>query len=409
MRESRTVSARFGLERLRVRGFRSVRDATLRPGPVCALVGEANAGKSNLLAAVHALLGPGAPALVDGDRARGGDGVVRIEADVGGGGSLLLEDVPGRDVAGSRADTPAVLFLPTALRAESVVAAPVQHGAAGQAAGILEAAFTAQVAPHGRDRSATSPALALLHGIESCCTSGVSGVVLLVEEPELYLRPQAQRYLYRLLRRFADGGNQVLYSTHAPAFLNVARLEELALIEHHSSEGTRIVQPAPLPATKDFRALSEFDTERSELFLARAALLVEGRTEKIVFPFVFEALGRDPDREAISIVECGGKGNLPLFIRICQATGIPYVVVHDRDAEPGREPIPGERERNELIAELAGAERTIVLEPDFEGIAGLRGHSHKPERALERFRTARAEVPEPLARAAELVLSLARD
>ena len=403
------MSAQFGIEHLRVRGFRSLRDATLRPTSVCALVGEANAGKSNLLAAIRTLLDPGAPALAENDRARGGDAVVRIEADIRGGGSLAFESGPGRDVAVSSAGAPSVLFLPAALRSESVVAAPVEGGAAGQAAELLEAAFAAQVAPHDRDGSATAPALSFLRGIESCCTSGVTGIVLLVEEPELYLRPQAQRYLYRLLRRFADGGNQVIYSTHAPAFLNVARLEELALVEHHRDAGTRILQPAALPATKDFRALSEFDSERSELFLARAALLVEGRTEKLVFPFVFAAIGRDADREAISIVECGGKGNLPLFIRICQATGIPYVVVHDRDAQPGREPLAGDRERNALIAELAGEEQTIVLEPDFEGVAGLRGRSHKPERALERFAARDAEVPEPLARAAELVLALARD
>ncbi|MEX2210798.1 MAG: TOPRIM nucleotidyl transferase/hydrolase domain-containing protein [Gaiellaceae bacterium] len=403
------MSAHFGIEQLRVRGFRSVRDATLRPPALCALVGEANAGKSNLLAAVRALLDPGAPAVTDEDRARDGDGVVRIEADIRSGESLVFEDSPGRDIARSAAGAPSVLFLPAALRSGSVVAAPVRRGAAGKAAELLGSAFAAQVAPHDRDGSATAPALSFLHGLESCCAFGVTGVVLLVEEPELYLRPQAQRYLYRLLRRFADGGNQVIYSTHAPAFLNVARLEELALVEHHRKAGTRIVQPEPLPATKDFRALSEFDSERSELFLARAALLVEGRTEKLVFPFVFEALGHDPDQEAISIVECGGKGNLPLFIRICQATGIPYVVVHDRDAQPGRDPLAGERERNALIAELAGDERTIVLEPDFEGVAGLRGRSHKPQRALERFRTPGAEVPGPLARAAELVLALARD
>jgi Overcoming lysogenization defect protein-like, TOPRIM domain len=39
----------------------------------------------------------------------------------------------------------------------------------------------------------------------------------------------------------------------------------------------------------------------------------------------------DPDREAISIIECGGKPNIPLFTRICRGTGIPFVVVHDSD------------------------------------------------------------------------------
>lgn len=44
------------IAQLRVRGFRSVVDARLAPGRMCALVGEAQVGKSNLLAAVNALL-----------------------------------------------------------------------------------------------------------------------------------------------------------------------------------------------------------------------------------------------------------------------------------------------------------------------------------------------------------------
>ena len=64
--------------------------------------------------------------------------------------------------------------------------------------------------------------------------------------------------------------------------------------------------------------MCEFDAERAELFFSRAAILVEGMTEKMAFPFVFGALGHDADREQISIVECGGKSNLPLFVEICK-------------------------------------------------------------------------------------------
>ena len=97
-----------------------------------------------------------------------------------------------------------------------------------------------------------------------------------------FLKPQTQRYLYRRLRALAAAGNQVLYSTHAPAFLNVARLEELVLVRHSPRRGTHVVQPQPLDADEAFRVVSEFDAERSELFLARSAILVEGRTEKLV-------------------------------------------------------------------------------------------------------------------------------
>jgi hypothetical protein len=387
----------IGLAQLRVRGFRSIRDASLRPGPVCALVGEANAGKSNMLAAVRALLDPAAAPLEPGDTVDGA--AIRIEARTASGVRLRLDAKPPQAAKVSRDGAPEVLFLPAELRAGPVVAR-AHDGTAARAAALF--GHPPRTAGEGR----TAPALAFVHGLETACSEELRGLVLLVEEPELYLRPQSQRYLYRLLHAFGANGNQVLYSTHAPAFLNVARLDELALTVHEPGAGTRIHQPEPRPATSDFRALSEFDAERSELFLARAAILVEGRTEQLVFPFVFQALGHDADREGISVVECGGKGNLPLFVRVCQAARIPYVVVHDRDAPPSREPIPGERVRNELIASVAGPARTIVLEPDFEGVAGLEGSGHKPERARERF-SAGAEVPEPLRRAAELALALA--
>ena len=191
--------------------------------------------------------------------------------------------------------------------------------------------------------------------------------MLLIEEPELFLPPQSQRYLHRLLRTFAEAGNQVLYSTHSAAFLDVSRLDELALVEWGPSEGTTIVHPEPLPAAASFRALSELDAERSELFLARAALLVEGRTEKMTLPFVFRALGHDADRLGISIVECGGKPNIPLFVRICRAARVPFVAVHDRDAPSGKKPIHGERVLNAQIQELAGPENVVAAHPRLRG------------------------------------------
>ena len=385
-----------------VRGFRSAREVSFSLAPMCALVGEANAGKSNLIAAIRAVLDPTAPPLGPGDAAKGGDGTISVRVGLSGGGEALLSGTVESHSVARPADAPAILFLPSERRGDAVLAESRPQSAEAERA--LEV-FEQAVAKGGP--SAAGPALAVVEALERCCSFGLRGLVLLIEEPELYLRPQAQRYLYRLLREFAAGGNQVVYSTHSPSFLSVARLDELVFVERLPETGTRAVQPRPVTPDEDFRVLTEFDAARSELFLARAVVLVEGQTEKLALPFVFAALGYDPDREAISIVECGGKPNIPLFARICRAAGVPVVVVHDSDRRPGGKVTAAEQALNALIGEVSGEHR-IVLDPDFEAIAGIEGRGRKPERAWRRFASlGRSELPRPLVRAAELAVSLA--
>ena len=396
-----------GLTSVRVRGFRSARDLEFAPGPVAALVGEAKAGKSNLLRALWALLDPASPPFTEADLSRRGDGTISIEATLGDGSSATLEARPPEPGRREAAATPPVMFMPSALRTSSLVASAGPEATPGT--GLMGFFLTAleERGAATEPRSDAVPALSLLHALEESCSNGVEGVVFLIEEPELFLRPQGQRYLYRLLRRLASAGNQVIYSTSAPTFLNVGRLNELAFVWQDADRGSKVVQPEPLGPDEVFRMSSEFDAERSELFLARAAVLVEGRTEKLVLPFVFRTLGRDPDREAITIVECGGKSNIPVFARICEAIGVPFVVIHDRDAVAGEEPNESEQTLNALIATLVPRDRIVMLEPDFEMVAGLGGHRRKPERAWNFFASlSPSEVPEPLARAAQITLEL---
>lgn len=384
------------IKRIRVRQFRSIREAELSVGGVTALVGEASAGKSNLLAAIALGLG-GAP----GETAASHPGVViSIDAETSSGPVTIAYPADA-------AETPTggwpVAMLPSSLRDGAILDPAFAHNPHSGIA-TLAAAIRQQSAHR------TSPgarAEAFVAAIEVCCKGTVSGVMLLIEEPEQFLRPQAQRYLYRLLHQFAAAGNQVVYSTHAPAFVNVARLDEVAVIYRSPREGTQVHQAEPVPAGDEFRVMSEFDAERGELFLADVAVLVEGRTEKLALPHVFRALGVDIDRQGISIVECGGKSNLPLFVRLCQASGVPFLVLHDRDAEAQEEPIPSERRTNDTLRVLAGDAGVFELAPDFEAVAGLRDRQHKPEQAWRRFRGLPASaVPAELARLVTAAVAL---
>lgn len=404
--------APFGLTGVHVRGYRSLKDTSFRPGTISAIVGEPSTGKSNLLTAIWALLDPRAAPLSRDDvpeDTRAPTGPIRIVGELADGSTISVSGTPPDPYMAEGSSRPPALFFPAGLRDGPIVAPPSPDRGPHPLEDLVREAV-ARAHPDGWSHPSGGAASAhgLVAGFEAWRDIGLTGVIVLMEEPELFLPPQAERYLYRLLRLVAAQGNQVLYSTHSPAFLNVVRLDELVFTERRPKVGTLLLQPDPLPADEEFRAFSEFDSSRSELFLARAAVLVEGLTEKLTLPFVFEALGHDPDRERISIIECGGKGNIPLFGRISRAVGLPFVAVHDRDAPEGAEPSDAERQLNALIADVAGDDR-VELTPDFEGVAGIHGDRQKPARAWRRFADLGADtVPEPLAEVVERAVALAQ-
>jgi hypothetical protein len=356
---------------LAVRDFRSLHDLHLGLGPIAALVGEGRAGSTSILLALRAAVDPQGAAPAPSD-VREGATALHLAARTAGGELLTVHGrPPALRVAGPAAARPAVLVLDGAGRGDEAVA--------------------------------------VVDGLERRLAEGLRHTLILADEPELHLRPQAQRWYARLLRRAADQGNQVVYATRSAAFLNVARLHELVYVERRGPGGTTALRPPPLTPDEDFRILSEFDAERAELLLARAALLVEGETEKLALPFVFAALGEDADREGISIVECGGKANILLFARVCAAVGVPFVVLFDRDARPGRRPSAVDRHLHAQLRSLAGAAHTIELAPDFEAVAHLQRGGHKPERAWRRFaHLPVGAMPPALVRAARVTVELAR-
>ena len=374
------------LSEIRVVNFRSARRLMLRPGPVCAFIGEPGAGKSNVLIALRALLDPSfdlsATDITFGERG------VSIGATLADGRSISLDD---------RTGAPPIVHFPTSLRGGDLVSATSDSPSAEAIRGVIGEAL--ELAP--------APRVALIRGLEACVPE-FSGVVFAIEEPELFLAPHAHRYLRRLIGRLAEGGNQIFFTTHAPGLLSLASLDEVNLVTRDELGVTAVERLRPIRVDDAFRVMCEFDAERSELFFSRAAILVEGMTEKITLPLVFRALGHDPDGEQISIVECGGKTNMPLFIEICRRARVPFVVVHDSDLWPEREPLEDNLRMNALIRRLAGARRTVVLEPDFEGVAEFHGRGPKPERAWSRLADLGPdELPEPLVRAVRLVLDAA--
>ena len=253
------------IDQVTISGFRGARDVALVPGSTCVLVGESSSGKSTVLSAIWTLLEAAAPMPTGEDVSRGHTRV-HVEAVVGDR-TLFLDARPPATINLNREGAPPALFFPANLRPTTLLA-PADHPAK-RAIGVVRALETN---PDG--------GLSLVRSIAALDEARVRGLVILIEEPELYLSPPAQRHLHRLLRKLsARGRNQVLYSTHSPVFLGVDRLDELVLVRHDDRTGTKLLQPEALSLKRASRMSAEIDAERAEIFLSRAVLFVEGRTE----------------------------------------------------------------------------------------------------------------------------------
>jgi predicted ATP-dependent endonuclease of OLD family len=178
------------------------------------------------------------------------------------------------------------------------------------------------------------------------------GAILLIEEPEMFLHPQMQRSLYKTLREIGKT-NQIIYTTHSPHFVSVPDYDEVLLVRK-GLDGTVVVK-SDLPTNDKRREklIKELDPERNELFFATRLLLVEGDTEKLALPEYAVKFGIDLDRQAATIVEVGGKRNLPEFASIALSFDIPVGIIYDEDSSDFKDRREEEMRFNKMLDDLA--------------------------------------------------------
>ena len=151
--------------------------------------------------------------------------------------------------------------------------------------------------------------------------------ILLFEEPELFLHPHGRRHLFRLLCELAEGGTQVIYTTHSQDFVDLSKMDCVQLASKNVSDGTRLTPPTDVPISTEWRQrlkqIRQFSSPRNEIFFAESVVLVEGTTEVGAISVLSEMMPEplDFDRLNCSVIEVNGKDNLPLFIKMAHALG----------------------------------------------------------------------------------------
>lgn len=220
-------------------------------------------------------------------------------------------------------------------------------------------------------------------------------ILLAIEEPELYIHPQSQRLIFHVLEEFGSGqladGNandQVIYSTHSPAFLSVSDYERVAIVRKmDAAVGSKVLQCdagvlGDANEKKVFKLLNSFDLRHNQLFFARRVVLVEGEQDEICIVATGRKLGlfkEFPEEIGFSIIVTGNKEEIPKFQKVLNAFGVSYATLLEMDGKPA-----GEGKNAEILA-LAGGNRVVQLPKTMEDAAGLANHFKDTHQCVQHF------------------------
>ena len=190
------------------------------------------------------------------------------------------------------------------------------------------------------------------------------GSILIIEEPEIYLHPQARKYFYSTLKRILQEGTQVIYTTHSSEFVSLDAPETINVVRKNPTDGTKVSQGLNHQWTdnEEFKFSLRFNTERNELFFSDRVMLVEGLTEKRCVPYAFQLNGFDINKENISIIDCDGADGIEFISNILTIFGIPFVMLADKDTK--NKNLKAIEKRNEILSRIGNV---FFLDPDFEG------------------------------------------
>jgi ABC-type branched-subunit amino acid transport system ATPase component len=167
-------------------------------------------------------------------------------------------------------------------------------------------------------------------------SGGLARRVLLIDEPELFLHPQAVVRLREALRALSAKDYQVVFATHSPLMVSRDNAPDTVVVRRTQNEGTTVrlplrqaIQQAIDDAPSQARILFGLES-LAEIYFCERVIICEGPTDQRLLPFLLR--NQRPGLESsMRIVSVGGCAGIRKAMLVLGAMGIDCVAVADLD------------------------------------------------------------------------------
>lgn len=190
---------------------------------------------------------------------------------------------------------------------------------------------------HGAQRSAHMALIKLLADLTNVGIPQGGTVVLLIDEPELYLHPQAIELLRESLLQLSNQNFQIIFSTHSPLLIGRANALQTVMIYKNAANKTVARQKLSNAAiafnAHPHHAEAVFSIQTAtHLLFSEKVLLVEGKTELMILPQIYQIVrGHSYAHDKGCLVSGSSSSSLLPMMSILHSVGFTPKVLADLD------------------------------------------------------------------------------
>ncbi|UTH07140.1 ATP-dependent nuclease [Macrococcoides canis] len=152
--------------------------------------------------------------------------------------------------------------------------------------------------------------------------------IILLEEPESHLHPQAQRKIYQQMKNLKG---QKFISSHSPIVAAQVQIDEILHISKNgASSKANSINVNNLNSNEIRKIKEEVVKSRGDLLFANKVILCEGETEEQVIPVFYKHyFGHECFESGVNIIGVNGSGKYKPFLQISKDLGIETYILSD--------------------------------------------------------------------------------